>query len=107
MSGQPDCITAGEALALATENGACAQGRADTGRIAVGARADLALLDLRGVHNMPHETPEAALCYSAAASDVCMTVVDGRILYENGAFSTLDVEKLKKEFAEMRAHYFD
>lgn len=107
MSGQPDCITAGEALALATENGARAQGRADTGRIAVGARADLALLDLRGVHNMPLETPEAALCYSAAASDVCMTVVDGRILYENGAFSTLDVEKLKKEFAEMRAHYFD
>ena len=107
ISGQPDCLRADEALALATENGARAQGRTDTGRIAVGARADLVLFDLTGVHNLPLETPDAALGYSAATSDVCMTMVDGQILYENGEFSTLDVEKLKAEFADMRAHYFD
>ena len=89
------------------ENGAKAQGRRDTGRIAVGARADLALIDLRAPHNLPVVSPEASLAYSAAASDVKMTVVDGRILYENGEFYTLDVEKLKAEFTELRAHYFD
>lgn len=103
----PDCITAADGLALATENGAKAQGRGDTGRIAVGARADLALLDLRAPHNLPVVSPEASLAYSAASSDVKMTVVDGRILYENGEFYTLDVEKLKAEFTELRTHYFD
>ena len=106
-TGRPDCLTAGEAIPLATENGARAQGRPDTGRIAVGARADLALYDLRGAHNLPVVTPEAALAYSASSADVCLTMVDGRILYENGEFYAQDVEKLKAEFAEMRAHYFD
>ena len=32
--------------------------------------------------------------------DVCMTMVDGKILYENGEFLTLDEEKIK---AQMRA----
>ncbi len=106
-TGRPDCLTAAAALPLATVNGAIAQGRSDTGVIAVGARADLALFDLSGAHNLPLVSPEGALAYSAAASDVKMTVVDGRILYENGEFYALDVEKLKAEFAEMRAHYFD
>lgn len=106
-TGAPDCITASDGLALATENGARAQGRGDCGRIAVGARADLALIDLRAPHNLPVVSPDAALAYSAAASDTVMTVVDGRILYENGECYTLDVEKLKAEFTELRSHYFD
>ena len=106
-TGAPDRVRAEDAFLLATENGARAQGRADSGKLAVGYRADLALFDLNGVHNLPVVTPMGALAYSAAASDVCLTMVDGRILYENGEFKTLDVEKLKREFGEMRAHYFD
>ena len=34
----------------------------------------------------------ALLVYSAQASDVCMTMVDGKILYEDGKFLTLDPE---------------
>lgn len=107
MTGRPDCLTAADALPLATRNGAFAQGRRDTGCLAVGCRADLALLDLSGVHHMPMVAPEGALAYSAAATDVRLTMVDGAILYENGECNALDVEKLKAEFAEMRAHYFD
>ena len=106
-TGAPDRVRAEDALCLATENGARAQGRADTGKIAVGYRADLALFDLSAPHNLPVVTPMGALAYSAASSDVCLTMVDGRILYENGEFNTLDVEKLKREFCEMRSHYFD
>ena len=106
-TGAPEIVRAEDALLLATENGARAQGRADTGRIEVGYRADLALFDLSGTHNLPVIAPLGALAYSAASSDVCLTMVDGRILYENGEFNTLDVEKLKREFGEMRAHYFD
>lgn len=106
-TGAPDRVRAEDAFKLATENGARAQGRTDSGRVAVGYRADLALFDLGGAHNLPVVTPMGALAYSAAASDVCLTMVDGAILYENGEFYTLDVEKLKREFGEMRAHYFD
>lgn len=107
MSGEPDCLTAEAAIPLSSLGGARAQGRCDTGKIAVGMRADLALFDLREPHNMPVVTPAGALAYSAEASDVCLTMVDGRVLYENGEFTTLDVEKLKGDFAAMRAHYFD
>ena len=33
------------------------------------------------------------LVYSAQASDVVMTMVDGKILYENGEYLTIDREK--------------
>jgi len=32
--------------------------------------------------------------YAAQASDVCMTMVDGNILYEDGQFLTLDRAKV-------------
>ncbi|MBR7095104.1 MAG: amidohydrolase, partial [Clostridia bacterium] len=49
MTGKPEGFTAAEGLALATKNGAFAQGRVDSGRLEVGCRADLALFDLRGL----------------------------------------------------------
>ena len=106
-TGRPECLTAADGLRLATENGARAQGRGDCGRLEVGYRADLVLWDLRGVHDLPVLLPEETLAYAAASGDVCLTMVDGRILYENGEFTTLDVEKLKSEFSDMREHYFD
>lgn len=34
------------------------------------------------------------------SSDVCMTMVDGRILYENGEYYTLDRERIYREARE-------
>ncbi len=104
---RPDGVSAADALPLATEAGARAQGRTDVGRLSVGYRADLALFDLAGLSHQPVIDPVTSLAYSASSHDVCLTMVDGRILYENGEFTTLDVEKLKSEFSEMRSHYFD
>ncbi len=106
-SGEPDSITAEEGLALLSRNGYLAQAREDCGAIAPGYRADLVLMRLDTLHNLPVVTPAVSVAYSAKSDDVCLTMVDGRILYENGEFTTLDVEKLKDEFASMRAHYFD
>ena len=39
------------------------------------------------------------MCYAAQGSDVSMTMVDGRILYENGQFLTLDQEKILHDAA--------
>ena len=33
------------------------------------------------------------LVYSCSGGDVLMTIVDGKVLYENGQYSTIDIEK--------------
>ena len=82
-----------QVLKMATVNGARMQGRYDTGRLEVGMKADIIAVDFRKkAHLYPAFEPMAMLVYSAQASDVCMTMVDGNILYEDGNFLTLDAE---------------
>ena len=81
-------------LRMATVNGAKLQGRPDTGRLAVGMKADIAAVDMDRPHLYPAFEPLPLLVYAAQASDVVMTMVDGRILYENGEYLTLDRERV-------------
>ncbi len=103
----PEAITALEAFRLATKNGAIAQRRADCGEIRVGNRADLVLIDRNALHNIPCYDDYAMLAYSAERSDVRMTMVDGRILYRNGEYTSIDEERLRYDCRETFAHYFD
>ena len=103
----PTATTASQMPKLATRNGALAQGREDCGEIRIGARADLVLIDRTSVHNMPCFDDYAMLCYSAERSDVLMTMVDGRILYQNGTYTLIDVERLQFDAQKTFAHYFD
>ncbi len=103
----PESFTAKEGFALATRNGALSQGRADCGEIRVGNRADLLLWDLDTLHNLPVYDGYTTLQGSALSSDVSFTMADGRILYEDGAFTTVDTEKLCAEWKEVCRHYFD
>ena len=103
----PTATTASQMPKLATRNGALAQGRHDCGEIRIGARADLILIDRTSVHNMPCFDDYAMLCYSAERSDVLMTMVDGRILYQNGTYTLIDEERLHYDAQKVFAHYFD
>ena len=47
------------------------------------------------------------LCYSAQGSDVCMTMVDGRILYENGEFLTMDKDRIYHDVRKALKHLYD
>ncbi len=94
----PTHSPASRVLAMATVNGAKAQGRQNCGELKVGYAADLILVDLDSLNNIPCYDPVYALLYSASSRDVLMTVVDGKILYEKGVFTTLDIEKVKEEF---------
>ena len=89
----PTVITAYEALKLATVNGAKAQGRTDTGTVEVGKCADLIMINTDRPHIRPIYDPIAAVAYSAHGSDVEMTMVNGKILYRNGEWTTIDIEK--------------
>ena len=84
-----------EVLKMATVNGARLQGRNDTGALEAGKKADVVAIDFRGkAHLYPAFEPMTTLVYAAQGSDVSMTMVDGKILYEDGKFTTLNPEKV-------------
>jgi len=98
LTKDPSTMPAYEAIKLATVNGAIGQGREnETGRIVVGYDADLIMLNLDAPHLFPLNDPCAAVAYAAKGSDVCITMVQGCILYENGDLTTIDLEKLRRE----------
>lgn len=107
ISRDPAITVASDMIALATRNGAIAQGRRDCGRVEVGYRADLVLIDRNSIHNIPSYDDYAMLAYSAERSDVIFTMADGRILYRNGEYTLIDEERLRFECREVFAHYFD
>lgn len=90
----PLLINAEESLKMATINGAKALGLDDIGVIKEGGKADLILIDMDKPHLLPAHNIISSLAYSVQGSDVCLTMVDGNILYENGEFKTIDREKV-------------
>jgi len=97
-TGDPSALPAYEAIKMATVNGALGQGREnETGRILPGYDADLIMLNLDAPHLFPLNDPRAAVAYAARGSDVCLTMVQGRVLYENGEHRTIDMEKTRYE----------
>ena len=97
FSHDPTILKPADILKMATVNGAKLQGRPDTGVLRPGNKADIVALDFDKPHLIPALDYPAMLCYSAQASDVCMTMVDGTILYENGEFKTMDAERIRSE----------
>lgn len=97
FTGDPLVMKPEEVLLMATANGAKLQGRNDTGALQPGKKADIIAFDMQKPHLFPAFDIPALLAYSAQGSDVCMTMVDGKILYENGEFLTLDREKILAE----------
>lgn len=91
---EPTLLSPGEVLQMATVNGAKLQGREDTGALVAGNKADIVAVDTDRPHLIPNTDPLSNLIYSAQAGDVCLTMVDGRILYENGEFLTLDRDRI-------------
>jgi 5-methylthioadenosine/S-adenosylhomocysteine deaminase len=72
-------------------------GSPNLGRIAPGARADLALVDLNNARSMPVHRPESALVYNAVGPDVQTVIVDGQILLDDGQVTVLDEGALLEE----------
>ena len=53
----------------------------------MGKKADLILIDTKKAHMQPEHNLLSNLVYSAKSSDVYLTMVNGKILYENGKFN--------------------
>jgi len=106
-AGMENAISAEDALKMATVGGAVAQGRSDEcGVIREGFDADLAVVDFDRPHLMPCHDVISNLVYAARGSDVCMTMVRGKILYENGEYLTIDMERLNYDLANVLDELF-
>ena len=83
-------LRAEEALYMATLGGAEALGLSGlVGSLEPGKKADIAVIRLHeGL--IPTYDPVSTIVYCANRSDVVMTMVEGRVLYREGEFTTLD-----------------
>jgi 5-methylthioadenosine/S-adenosylhomocysteine deaminase len=96
-AGDNIAMVAAEALRAATFGGAEALGLTNVGSLEPGKRADFILMDLNQAHLKPRHDLVSHLVYSASGLEVSTTVCDGRVLFHEGKFLTLDEKKIYKK----------
>ena len=96
-----------DVLEMATKGGALAMGLSDCDVLSEGKLADLAVIDLMQPNMQPVHNIAKNLVYAGSKQNVYMTVVNGKVLYENRKFTTVDAqeiysraEKLAKEICD-------
>jgi 5-methylthioadenosine/S-adenosylhomocysteine deaminase len=106
----PTAVPAKQAFSMATIGGARALGLDQlVGSLEVGKRADLAVLELDRVHNVPRfdlspNNVYSQLVYAAKAHDVAHVMVDGRWLMRERVLLTLDEERVCVEAQRIASH---
>lgn len=90
-------MNANEVLKMATVGSARCMGLNDCDIIQQGKKADLIVIDLKKPSMQPIHDITKNLVYSASKDCIKLTMVNGKILYENGDFPTLDIEKIYYE----------
>ncbi len=105
-SGDPTCLPAREALHLATAAPAEAFGLG-SGRIEVGAPADLMLVDFRAPATQPVHDPVSNLVYAANASSVHTTICDGEVLMYDRVVEVVDEEEVIRAAVAATRDLFD
>jgi 5-methylthioadenosine/S-adenosylhomocysteine deaminase len=93
-------LTAREVLELATCEGARALGLGDrVGTLEAGKQADIVVIDATALHQAPNaaDDPYTTLVHASRATDVRVTMVAGRVLYENGSMTTLDPDRVRRD----------
>lgn len=102
-TGDPTVLPAYLTLAMATRLGAKAMHIGDlTGSLEVGKRADLILVDISAVHNMPRFRRDASniyaqIVYASKASDVTDVMVNGQWLLRSHTLTTVNEAELLEE----------
>ena len=96
-----ECVSAKQAYAIATRNGAKALGlENEIGSIEIGKKADLAILKLDTPSFMPRSNLLAGISYSANGAEVQTVIIDGKITMEDRKVLTMDEEKIYYEITK-------
>lgn len=94
MKGDASVMPASEVLYMATVGGAKAMGLKECDVLAPGKCADIIMIDLRHPNMQPVNNLINNLVYSGGKQNVKMTMIGGKILYENGQFTGIDKEEV-------------
>jgi 5-methylthioadenosine/S-adenosylhomocysteine deaminase len=99
----PKVITAEEALALATINGARALHMdSEIGSLEAGKRADIVVVDLDSLNQTPRYNIYSHLVYATKAADVRTVVIEGRVVMRDRRLLTLNEELIKRKARLLR-----
>jgi len=91
-------LPAKQVLRMATIDGARALNwDKEIGSIEKGKRADVVQIDIDVIDAIPIYDPISHVVYSASGKDVSMTMIDGKIVYQNNKFNTFNFESLKNK----------
>ena len=93
----PTSVSAQQALYAATRAGALAQGRKDCGLMKEGFKADLVVLDTCGPSWSPRTNMANNVVYAGHGADVVLTMCDGRVVYRDGVWTGVDIERARFE----------
>ncbi|QRN85915.1 amidohydrolase [Clostridia bacterium] len=107
----PTAFKAADVLQMATLGGAHCLGLADkTGSFEIGKRADLMVYNPNRIKSAPVYNPVNSLVYTSDTSNVEMVLVDGKVIYRDGNFTTVNqedvlywVEEVKEKFDTNKA----
>ena len=102
----PTALSAGDALKMATLDGARALGLAhEIGSIETGKWADLTCVDLSGINSQPVYDPLSQLVYTARADQVTDVWIAGKQQLDNGRLTQIDTDDLLARSDEWRNRF--
>src|SRR3712207_5625629 len=102
-SNDPKVVTAEQALAMATIEGARALHMYDDiGSLEEGKRADIVVVGLDALHQTPRYNVYSHLVYATKASDVRTVVIEGRVVMRERRLLTLNEALIKQKALAIR-----
>jgi len=94
----PTVLDARTVLKMATIGGAKVIGLEDRiGTIEAGKKADIIIIDTNTPHMTPMYNPYSLIVYSATGGDVRDVIINGKIVYRDRRFITLDRDDIMNE----------
>jgi 5-methylthioadenosine/S-adenosylhomocysteine deaminase len=99
----PTLLDARTVLHMATVGGARVIGLEEKiGTIQAGKKADIIIVDVNTPHMTPMYNPYSQLVYSATGGDVRDVIINGKIVYRERRFTTLDSEEIMNQVKSLR-----
>lgn len=98
----PTVCPASAVLDMATLGGGAAMGWPGLGSLTVSGPADMIALDLTSPNMLPLYSPVSHLVYAASGHEVSFCMVEGKVLYKDGDYRSLDYPALVNEVEKLR-----
>lgn len=99
----PLALTAADVFEICTEGGARVLGMPELGRLEPGFLADVVAVQAEGNPGLtPIYDPVESLVYHGSGRDVALTMVAGRVVYQEGRFPTVDAQQIFREVRRIR-----